>query len=187
MTGDTQGDMTKYWRESLINSPLEVWKKMMTPNAMNGMAKSWMLPSSITGCDLSISMKNPLQAIKPLLAFNLKQQKTFIEVSSLWMNYLTTLAKNHREAYTNGGNGKTVLNGAFDASKDLFKSYTSFWMVILKLLSGCVSPPVQLKSTRIEHMASSYNSGSGWKKDSIIHCLIWEGTKLGMSKQITKY
>jgi hypothetical protein len=89
------------------------------------MAKSWMLPSSITGCDLSISMKNPLQAIKPLLAFNLKQQKTFIEVSSLWMNYLTTLAKNHREAYTNGGNGKTVLNGAFDASKDLFKSYTS--------------------------------------------------------------
>jgi hypothetical protein len=125
MNEDTQSEMTKYWRESLINGPMEVWKKMIPRNALNGMAKSWLPPCGIPGRDLSISMKNPLQAIKPLLTFNLKQQKTFIEVSSLWMSYLTTLAKNHREAYANGGNQETVLNGALAASKDLVNSCAS--------------------------------------------------------------
>ncbi|MCK9390651.1 MAG: hypothetical protein M0Q01_03675 [Syntrophales bacterium] len=125
MNEEKQGEMAKDWRGFFMNGPMEVWKKMMPPNGLSGMAQSWMAPSIIPGCDLSRVMKNPLQAIKPLLTFNLKQQKTFVELSSLWMNYLTTLGKNHREACTNEGNPETVLNGVFDASKDLLKSHAS--------------------------------------------------------------
>lgn len=96
MDKDTQGETVQSWKNSFLNDSMMVWKELM-----------------------------PIQVIKPYLSFNVQQQKTFLDMSSVWMNYLTTLAKKHREVHTNGGGPMTVLYGISGASEDLVGSCVS--------------------------------------------------------------
>ncbi|MDQ5985766.1 MAG: hypothetical protein CSYNP_01483 [Syntrophus sp. SKADARSKE-3] len=93
MDKNTKGETVQSWKNSFLNDSMMVWKEMM-----------------------------PIQVIKPYLSITVQQQKTLLDMSSIWMNYLTTLARKHREAQTNGGNPMKVLYGISDASEDLVGS-----------------------------------------------------------------
>jgi len=123
MDNNNQSETTQSYKNAYLENPMIFWKnfnKLMPSNAFNDTAKSW-LPFS----DQSGSIKNSLQKVTQYLAFNAKQNKTLLDWSGVWIDYLTILAKSHREIKTNGSSPILCINGNLAASKELLKSFIS--------------------------------------------------------------
>jgi hypothetical protein len=128
MRKSTQSEAAQSSRNACLDTSMMFWKdwnKIMPSNVFHGSVPPWFSSSGKPLADQSPIMKDSLQKVTQYLEFNARQQKTLLDWSNIWMDYLTALARNHRENATNGGDRVKAVTGALDASKELMKSFVS--------------------------------------------------------------
>lgn len=128
MDENTQSEAAQACKNAYLESYMMFWKdwnKLMPSSISNGSLPAWFLPSGTPFNVQSGSVKNSLQKITQYLIFNVNQQKIFLDWSNIWVDYLTTLAKNQRKSQANGGDQTKVVKEVLDASKELMKSFVS--------------------------------------------------------------
>lgn len=123
METTTQSETTQNWQKSFLENPMMFWKnwnKLVKKNVFNGNAPAWLKLAGLSLDDQSADIKSPFQQMTKYLAFNVKQQKIFLDYSNRWMNFLVAMAKNHRENCTDQ---TQCLNADYSASKEMLKSF----------------------------------------------------------------